>query len=247
MSRSVLVLGASGALGRAIARRLAAEGHSLVLAGRRLEELERCARDLEVRYGVEVAVECYEAVAFETHPEFFEACEKRFEGGLAGVVLCHGVMPEQADAERDFALARHTIEVNYTSAVSLLGRAADAFARRGGGFVCAISSVAGDRGRPSNFHYGASKAALDAWLSGLRARVAGRGVRVVTLKPGFVDTSLTWGRSGVLLAASPDRVARDTLDAIRRDRAIRYSPRFWAVLMWVIRCIPDPIFKRLGL
>ena len=247
MSESALVLGASSAIGRAIARRLASQGVSLVLAGRRLEELERCARDLEVRYGVEVAVECYEALDFDSHAELFETCAKRFDAGLDGVVLCHGVMAEQEDAERDFATARHMIDVNYSSAVSLLGLAADYLARRGQGWICGISSVAGDRGRPSNFLYGSTKAALDTYLGGLRARLAPAGVRVVTIKPGFVDTGLTWGRPGLFLVATPEKVAADTLRAIRRDRAVRYTPRFWALALWLIRHIPDPIFKRLRL
>ncbi len=247
MSEAALITGASSAIGRAIARRLAADGSDLVLAGRQIDELERNARDLEVRFGVKAVAQRFDALEIDTHSEFFERCVRECESCLSGVVLCHGAMPEQEEAQHDSALARRTIDVNYGSAVSLLEPVADHLSALGRGWICAISSVAGDRGRPSNYLYGSTKAALSTYMQGLRARLARRGVRAVTVKPGFVDTALTYGRPGMFLVASPDRVAADALRAVRRDRAVVYSPPFWALVMWVIRRIPDPIFKRLSL
>lgn len=246
-AESALVVGGTSAIGRAIATRLAQDGCDLVLAGRQLDQLERNAQDLRVRYGVRVAVHAFDALRFDEYEKFFAECTSEFEDGLKGVVLCHGEMPDQREAQADPALARRTIEVNYSSAVSLLEIAAEYLCERGRGWICAVSSVAGDRGRPSNYIYGSSKGGLNVYLQGLRARVAKHGVRAVTVKPGFVDTALTYGRPGMFLVASPERVAAGALRAVRRDRAVVYTPAFWAAIMWIIRLIPDRIFKRLSL
>lgn len=243
----VVVVGATSGMGRALARRLANEGHGLILAGRDMEALSALATDLEVRCESKVEVRGFEALDFESHAAFFADCIEYFGGQLHGLVLCHGQMPEQADAERDFALARRMIEVNYLSHVSLLNLAALHFEAREAGFIAVLSSVAGDRGRQSNYLYGSSKAALSAVVSGLRVRLAKRGVPVVDVRPGFVDTQLTWGRPGLFLVASPDTVARDVMRGIRRNRAVVYTPFFWAGIMAIIRAIPDFVFRRLSL
>ncbi len=243
----VVIVGATSGIGRAIARRLGEEGHDLILAGRDLTALDEIATDIQVRFGVKVATRTLEALDFETHAEFLAECVQHFAGKLGGVVLCHGQMPEQDVAAHDFALARRMLEVNYLSAVSLLGIAADHFESVKSGFIVAISSVAADRGRASNYLYGSSKAALSALLSGLRVRLAKSGVSVVDVRPGFVDTRLTWGRPGMFLIASPDTVARDVYRGIVKNRAVVYTPFFWVVIMGIIRAIPDFLFRRLKL
>ena len=245
--RGAILIGATSGMGRAIARRLAAEGYDLILAGRRLDELELLAKDLEVRFGTKNAARPFEALDFDSHVGFFEECVTFFGESLHGVMLCHGEMPDPDRAAAEFETARHCIDVNFSSAVSLLTVAATHLERRGRGWICAISSVAGDRGRPGNYVYGSTKAALTAYLSGLRARLAGAGVSVVNVKPGFVDTALTWGRPGMFLVATPERVADDVVRGILRDRAVVYTPPFWALIMFVIRSIPDFLFKRLQL
>ncbi|MFP8872964.1 MAG: SDR family NAD(P)-dependent oxidoreductase, partial [Myxococcota bacterium] len=150
-------------------------------------------------------------------------------------------------AKTDALAARRMIETNYLASVSVLEACAAEFESRGRGWICAVSSVAGDRGRPSNYLYGSSKAGLSAYLQGLRARLARANVGVLDVKPGFVDTSLTWGRAGLFLVASPDRVARDAWRGIRRNRAVVYTPWFWRPIMMVIRAIPDAVFKRMRL
>ena len=247
MSGSVLLVGATSGIGRALARRLAADGHDLILAGRREQELRRDARDLEIRSGIRASSLAFDARDWEAYDPFVAACTGGRAGELEGVVMCLGDMPEQADAEADPALARRAIDVNYASVVTLFERIAPGLQARGRGYLCAISSVAGDRGRPSNHIYGSTKAGLDAYLQGLRPRLAKSGVRVVTVKPGFVDTGLTFGRPGMFLVASPEEVAGDIVRAIERDRAVVYSPGFWRILLWIIRSIPDPIYKRLSL
>jgi short-subunit dehydrogenase len=247
VSETVLVIGAGSGIGRALLRQLAAEGARLVVAGRRAEEMERLAADCRVRFGVEAAPESFDALDFDSHQAFIERCASRFEGGFDGVALCHGEMPDEADARADPHVARRMIDVNYTSAVSLLEAASRNLDQRRSGWILALGSVAGDRGRPGNAIYGSTKAALATYLSGLRSRMARNGIPVVTVKPGVVDTGMTWGLPDLPLAAAPERVARDAMRGVRRDRAVVYSPWFWAIIMRVIRWIPDRIFKRLDL
>jgi len=247
MKAPILITGASSGIGRAIADRAAAEGRDLILAGRDVQELEASAADLRIRCKVEVLVEAFEAMDFESHAAFFERCAGLSADGLAGVIICHGYLAPQAQAQGDAALARRIIDTNYTSVVSLLDLMGNYFEQRKAGFICAISSVAGDRGRQSNYLYGSAKAGLTTYLQGLRNRLAGVNVPVITIKPGFVDTPMIYGMSGMFLVASPDSVARDTLRAIRRGSSTIYTPWFWRFIMLIIRSIPEPIFKRMKL
>jgi short-subunit dehydrogenase len=158
-------------------------------------------------------------------------------------------MADEQAARRDFAQARQMIDVNFTSAVSILGLVAGHMEDRRHGWIAAVSSVAGDRGRQSNYHYGATKAALSAWLQGLRNRLHPAGVRVLTVKPGMVDTPMTEGvvdpRSP--LVSTPERVAQDIDRAIRGRGNVLYTPARWALIMGVIRSLPECVFKRLRL
>ena len=137
--------------------------------------------------------------------------------------------------------------MNYASVVSLFERLAPGFEARGTGFLCAVSSVAGDRGRQSNYLYGSTKAALTTFMDGLRVRLSKSGVCVTTVKPGFVDTPLTFGRPGIFLPGSPEGVARDIVRGIRRNRRTVYTPKMWALILFVIRNLPDFLFRRLSL
>jgi short-subunit dehydrogenase len=242
-----LILGATSGVGRAVARRLATRGLELVVAGRDESELRAMSRDLVLRTRTPVSFLTYDATDFASHKAFFDACVSESNSPLSGVVFCQGTMSDQREAEQDFALARHMIDVNYASAVSLLNLASAHFAGQGSGFVCALSSVAGDRGRQSNYVYGSTKAALTTYLQGLRNRMAKLGVHVITIKPGFVDTAMTWGllKPGSPLVASADRVAGDIVRAIDRRKNVVYTPWFWWGIMGIIKSIPEPIFKRL--
>jgi decaprenylphospho-beta-D-erythro-pentofuranosid-2-ulose 2-reductase len=221
----------------------------LVLAGRDAEEMELIAVDLRIRHQVRTAWLRYEATDFKHHPKFFADCNAAIGGAISGVVLCQGTMTDQAESESDFTQCRLMIEVNYTAAVSLLNLAAAHLAARGAGFICALSSVAGDRGRQSNFIYGSTKAALTTYLQGLRNRLHSNGVAVITVKPGFVDTAMTWGLLNPKspLTAQPDQVAAVIERAILRRRNVVYVPWFWRIIMAIIKAIPEPIFKRMKL
>jgi decaprenylphospho-beta-D-erythro-pentofuranosid-2-ulose 2-reductase len=244
--KNVLVLGATSGIAQAIVRQLANEGVNLVLAGRSVDELNRLQRDLGVRHKGEYHTAKFEATSYETHTPFFEECVRKL-GHLDGVVLCYGYMGDQQIAQRDSNMAKEIIDVNYTSCVSILHLAAQYFESREAGFICAISSVAGDRGRQSNYMYGSAKGALSLYLQGLRNRLAKSGVNVLTVKPGFVDTKMTFGQEGLFLVAKPERVAKDIIKAIRKNKSILYTPFFWRWIMLIIKSIPEKIFKRLSL
>lgn len=244
MSKTILILGATSGIARAVAEQLAVEKNDLILTGRNLEELDKTAADLHVRYGIKTQVQKFDALDFDSHPAFFNACVQAAGGDLHGVVLCHGYMVSQAEAQKNFAEARRMIDVNYTSAVSLLNLAASYLEERKTGFLCAISSVAGDRGRQSNFIYGSTKAALNTYLEGLFNRLFKSGVAVINIKPGFVDTRMTRGLPGLFLVAKPDRVGRDICRAIRWRKRVAYTPWFWWFIMTIVCNIPSFLFKR---
>lgn len=249
MSERIIVLGANSGIARALCQILAARGCTLVLSGRNREELEKGAADLQVRHQATAFAETFDALDFESHPAFFERCLARLGGTLDGVVLCHGHLPDQALTQTDFAEARRTIDVNFTSAVSLLNLAANHLERQSRGWLAAISSVAGDRGRQSNYTYGAAKAGLTAYLQGLRNRLFKSGVHVLTIQPGFTDTPMTRGLLNPKspLVASPERVARDIDRALRRRQNVLYTPWFWRPIMAIICMVPEWLFKRLKL
>ena len=246
---SVLVVGATSGIARAVVDRLAGRGCKLILAARDHEEVSRMRSDLRIRHGVDASVELFDAQRTEELGAFVGRCLRHAPDGLDGLLVAHGFMCEQEEAERDPALARRMIAVNLEAATAIVLHVAEHMAANGRGWIAGISSVAGDRGRGSNAVYGASKAGFTALLSGMRARLRPRGVHVLTIKPGFTATAMT---AGVLdpdspLVASPDRVARDIDRAIRRRKDVLYTPWFWRWIMLVIRVIPEPIFKLLSI
>jgi decaprenylphospho-beta-D-erythro-pentofuranosid-2-ulose 2-reductase len=247
MQNTILIVGASSSMARAIAAKLASGKNNLLLAGRNVDDLQKTARDLEIRHDIRAQVVRFDALDLDSHPAFVEECLEHADGVLKGVVLCHGYMADQAEAQEDFRETRKMIDTNFTSAVSILNLLANHFEKRQEGFICAVSSVAGDRGRGSNYLYGSTKAALNAYLQGLRNRLAKVKVPVLTVKPGFVDTRMTWGLPKLFLVASPDRVATDICRAIDRRKNIIYTPWFWWGIMSIICSIPEPVFKKLKL
>jgi len=243
----VLIVGATSAIARAVAREYAAAGEDLVLAGRDAQELEWQAADLRIRHGVRAETVPFDALAPDTHETFAERVFADPAAAPAGVVVALGYLGDQARAQADPAEARRILDVNFTATVSVLNALSNRMEERPGGFICVLSSVAGDRGRQSNYLYGAAKGGLTVYLQGLRNRMFRHGVRVVTVKPGFVDTGMTFGKPGLFLVAPPERVAKGIRRAIRRGRSTVYLPGFWRMLMMVIRAIPEPLFKRMKL
>jgi short-subunit dehydrogenase len=243
---AILITGATSSMARAIAERYARRGCRLVLAARDKDECERLAGDLALRTGATVRACRFDALDFDSFPRLIDETVAALDGRLDGLIVCHGFMASQAEAERDPALARRMMDTNYTSAALLIDLAVPSLTHPGG-FVAAISSVAGDRGRPSNFIYGSTKAALNTYLDGLRAALFKEGITVTTIKPGFVDTAMTWGMPGMFLVGSPDKVAADVERGIRRKRAVVYTPWFWWGIMTIIRSIPGFVFNRMKL
>jgi decaprenylphospho-beta-D-erythro-pentofuranosid-2-ulose 2-reductase len=243
----VLVLGATSGIGRHIAAAFARRGHDLYVTGRDRQEADRIARDLQLRYEVRVVADTLDARDLASHEQFVGRVVEASGGRLAGAVVAFGLLPEQDVAARDVETARAVIDVNFTGAVSLLTRIADHMCGAGSGFLVGVGSVAGDRGRQSNYVYGSAKGALAVYLQGLRNRLWRHGVRVVTVKPGFVDTAMTYGLPGMFLVAPPERVGEAVARAVDRGRDVVYVPWFWRWVMLVIRLLPERVFKRLRL
>ncbi|HUW61379.1 MAG TPA: SDR family oxidoreductase [Candidatus Bathyarchaeia archaeon] len=245
--KGVVILGATSAIARAAAIELGQRGYDLILASRDTEENQAVASDVEVRTGAKVAAFPFEAEDMSSHPAFFTRCRDHFGGGLAGVILCFGYLDDQKAAERDFSIARRIIDVNYTGAVSILELFAGHFEERRKGFICAVSSVAGDRGRLTNYMYCSAKAGLTTYLEGLRNRLFRSGVPVTTVKPGFVDTKMTFGKPNLMLVAPAEKAAKDIVKAALKGKDVIYTPWFWRYIMLIIQHVPETIFKRLKL
>lgn len=244
--QAILIVGATSGIARAMATQAAREGARLHLAARDVEALERIVRDLRVRFGATVTCSRFDALAYDTHAALLHAAATAM-GRLDGVVAAFGALGEQDTSEQDFDAAHAVIGANYTGAVSLLTHAANHLEAQGHGFIIGVASVAGDRGRQSNYVYGSAKGAFALFLQGLRNRLAKKGVHVMTVKPGFVDTQMTFGMPGLFLVASPARVAADVWKALGKRRDVLYTPGFWRHIMRVIRAVPEPIFKKLSL
>lgn len=247
--QNVLIVGATSAIARELCARLARRGWSLLLAARDQDELQRIAGDLRVRYSANVFVVNYDALDPTAAEAFWNVCREQLSGQVDGVVVCHGYLPPQRDSQQNQNEIRQTMAVNLTSVIELLTPIANWMETRRGGWLAVVSSVAGDRGRQSNYLYGASKAGLSTFLQGLRNRLHSSGVHVLTVKPGIVATPMTDGLvdPSSPLVSTPEVVARDIERAILRRRDCIYTPWFWRPIMTVIRTIPEAIFKRMKL
>lgn len=243
---AVVVLGVTSAVAREVAAEFARHGYDLIVTARDPEELDFIAADLRVRHRVRVEALTFVADDFDSHAAFFEEAQSLAGDGLAGVVLCFGFMDEQERAQSDFGIARRTIDVNLTAAISVLERFAAHFEARRSGFIAGLSSVAGDRGRASNYIYGASKAGLSAYLQGLRNRLHSANVQVTTIKPGFMDTKMTFGMPlPKPLTATPQQAARAIYKAIINKKDTAYVLLYWRFVMLIIRSIPEWQFKKM--
>jgi decaprenylphospho-beta-D-erythro-pentofuranosid-2-ulose 2-reductase len=239
---TVLVLGGTSDIGRATAATFAAKGWSVQLAGRDLLALQREADDIATRTGASVAILRFDALDAAAFVSVIDGL-----GSLPDVVVCAvGVLGDQAQSETDLDHATWIMRSNYEGPSLILGLIANRFLARGHGTIVGISSVAGDRGRASNYAYGSAKAGFTAFLSGLRNRCAGKGVHVMTVKPGFVRTRMTAGlKLPGLLTAEPSEVAASIFAATTRRRNVVYVKPIWSLLMVVIGAIPEPLFKRM--
>lgn len=239
-----VVLGAGSGMARPFLRRLAGEGAALFLAGRDLAELETLAQDLRLRGAAAaeaVAFDARDAAGYPALVARLAACE-----GVLNAASFVGSMPDQAAIDADPGLIAGVIVDNFTGPATFLSLLAPVLEARGAGAIVGIGSVAGDRGRLGNYVYGAAKAGFATYLSGLRNRLGRRGVHVMTVKPGPVDTRMTAGRK-LPLMTTPEAVAEDILTGLARRRNVIYTARIWGPVMRIIRAIPEPIFKKLSL
>jgi hypothetical protein len=244
--KKVLIVGATSAIAEATARMLAQRGDALYLVARNEARLTAIASDLSVRGSPRVGTEVLDANDLAAHEAMLGRAES-FLGGCDTVLIAHGTLSDQKACENSVELTLQEINTNAISAVALLTRIANRFAQRQTGTIAVISSVAGDRGRGSNYVYGSAKAMVTAFLSGLRQRLGKVGVNVVTIKPGFVDTPMTAAFAKGPLWARPDRVAAGIVHAIDKQSGTVYLPGFWRPIMLVIRAIPESLFLRLSL
>lgn len=241
-----LIIGAHSAIATAAARRLAARGDTLYLVARDADRLADLAADLTTRGAAEVGFAELDVLDTDRHATAIAGAAEAL-GTIDLALIAHGTLPDQSACEADAELARRAFDVNATSVISLLTPLAERMAAQGGGTIAVISSVAGDRGRASNYVYGSAKAAVTAFTQGLRQRLAKAGVHVVTVKPGFVDTPMTADFPKGPLWASPETIARGVLRAVDRRQNTVYLPWFWRWIMTIICLVPEPIFKRLRL
>lgn len=245
--RKVLIVGATSAIAQATARLFAARGDHLFLAGRAADRLDMVRQDLKVRGAGSVEVVALDANERARHEALLEAAERAM-GGLDTVLIAHGVLSDQKACEASVERMLADIETNALGVIALLTLIANRFEARRAGTIAVISSVAGDRGRKSNYVYGSAKGMVTLFLQGLRNRLAGAGVQVLTIKPGFVDTPMTAGiAKGGPLWATPDTIAAGIVAAIEKGRDVVYLPWFWRPIMLIIRLIPERVFKRLSL
>ncbi len=245
--KRVLIIGATSAIAEATARLFAQRGDMLFLVARDAARLKIVADDLGVRGAVRVAQATLDVTDFAAHEDVIERAEREL-GGVDTVLIAHGTLSDQPQCEQSVEALRREFDINATSTMALLTLLAKRMEPRRQGTLAVISSVAGDRGRQSNYVYGATKAAVSAFLSGLRQRLAKSNIDVLTIKPGFVDTPMTAGIANKgALWAQPDAIAAGIVRAIERRRSVVYLPWFWAIIMLVIKHIPEALFKRIKL
>ena len=242
--RRAALFGATSGIAVAVARRFAAGGASLVLVGRDAAALAATAQDLRVRGAPSVVEIAGDFAAIDRLGDLAEQAWQAF-GGVDAALIAYGSLPDQAALEADPAAVAPMMALNLASPAVLALHLARRFEAQGSGVLAVITSVAGDRGRKSNFLYGAAKGGLQRFLEGLRHRLFAAGVQVLDIRPGFVSTRMTAHLpQGGPLWATPDRVAADIVRAIERRRPVLYTPWFWRAILTIVRALPRPLFHR---
>lgn len=245
MNETWVILGASSSMAKAFARLLAERGAGLIYAGRDVEDLKIGASDAASR-GARFA----EAMAVDMRdPDTFAPILDRMakEDGSLNAAVFTGSMPPQSDIDDQPEMISGVIADGYSGPATFLQSLAPMMEDRSSGTIVGVGSVAGDRGRLGNYVYGSSKAGFATYLSGLRNRLGRSGVHVVTVKPGMIDTSMTWGMDKLMFPGTPESVAADMIRAADKRRNVIYTPRIWQLVMLVIRNIPEMIFKKMSI
>ena len=244
--KKILIIGATSAISEHCARIWAARGDAFHLVARNEQHVQVIASDLKVRGASEVTTYCTDLNDTDKHEELLNVADDALEG-IDIVLIAHGTLSNQKTCELSVEETLQEIQTNALSTISLLTLIANRFEAKKSGTICVISSVAGDRGRASNYVYGSSKAMVTAFTSGLRQRLYKSNVSVVTVKPGFVDTPMTSELKKGFLWAKPSAVAALILKAIDRKKPEVYVPAFWQYVMVIIKFIPNWIFQKVNL
>lgn len=250
---NIVILGATSAIAKGSCKALIEQGATLYLASRDVEELERLATDLNIRYSTAIPVlrsdryiytDRFDAEDFASHAGFFGRALKTL-GKIDGLLMAFGYLGNP-DLYWDFTEQKHILNQNLFGAISILSYFADYFEEQKNGFIIGISSVAGDRSLKKNYSYDTAKGGLSIYLQGLRNRLFKKNVRVITVKPGFVDTPMTFGKADMFLVADPEKTGRRIVKQLVKSRDVIYVPWFWRYIMLIIRLIPEALSKRLS-
>lgn len=244
--RRILIMGATSAIAEAVAREFAGCGDALFLVGRGADRLAAIADDLRLRGASNVEFAVLDVREIAAYPALIDDATQHL-GGLDTALIAHGTLSDQAACQASTSLMLDEFQVNALSVMALCTELANRFEAQGRGVIAVISSVAGDRGRQSNYVYGAAKAAVSAFTSGLRQRLYAKGVFVVTIKPGFVDTPMTAAFPKGPLWATPSAVAKTIVRGMQRGTPVVYTPWFWWPIMAIIKSVPEFLFRRLKL
>ena len=237
----VLIIGAKSDIAKSLAQVYAKNNYNLYLAGRNIDEIEEFSNTLKEKNSIEIKLKEFDIVKFNLHEEFYKSLKER----PFGVILVAGFNPEQKEAELNWEISLRSINVNYVGPISILNIVANEMEKNQKGFIIGISSAAGDRGRQQNYIYGSSKGGLSTYLSGLRNRLFKKGIHVLTVKPGFVETKMTKGLNlPKKLTAQPSEIADDIFAAQKNKKDILYTRWIWKYIMIVIKSIPEFIFKK---
>ncbi len=240
----VLILGASSDVAVACAHRFAKEKYDLFLAGRDADQLNILANDIAIKHGVKTQAVIFDALLFDEHASFYASLNPKPE-----IAICvFGLLGDQSISAKDWTSCKMVIDSNFTGAASILNVIANDFEERKSGVIVGISSVAGERGRQSNYIYGSAKAGFTAYLSGLRNRLLTSGVHVVTVKPGFINTRMTENlKLPKPITAQPIQLGDAIFNAVNKKRNVIYVLPVWSLIMLIIRNVPEGIFKKLKL
>ena len=240
--KTVLILGGNSDVGKSLAKDFGKLGSNLILTSRKDGQLDSFKSDLEIRYSIKCDLEFFDVLDFKSHDSFYENLKK-----IPDIVIsCIGYLDNQEKSENSFEESLKSIQTNFTGLVSILNIVSNDFENRKSGIIVGISSVAGDRGRGSNYIYGCSKSGFTSYLSGLRNRLNKSGVSVVTVKPGFINTKMTSHLDlPKILTASPDQISIYIINSIKKKKNVIYSKWFWKWIMLIIKSIPEKVFKKM--
>ena len=242
----ILIIGATSAIAQEVAKLYAEKGSKLFLVARDNQKLDQVAMDLKVRGAGAVDHLSQDLLDTDQHAILIKKADEAL-GSIDIALIAHGTLPDQKQCENSVDQTLQELQINFLCSVSLSTLLANYFEKQGKGCLAVISSVAGDRGRQSNYIYGAAKGGLSIFLQGLRNRLSRTGICVLTIKPGFVITPMTKDFKKGILWAQPTQVAEDIVNAIQKRKNVVYVPWFWRWIMVIIRAIPESVFKRMSL